>query len=103
VEGEVLHAGDLTLYPDLSLARLDEKTVPLSATEFTLLEHLVRNRGKVLTREELLQHVWQYDFGGDSNVLHVYISYLRGKLEQKSKPKKIHTVRGVGYRFGEPL
>ena len=99
---ELLKVGDLKLDLASLEVHLGENLVSLSTTEFTLLEHLMRNAGKVLSREELLEHVWQYDFNGDSNVLHVYISYLRGKLESGGRPKLIHTVRGVGYRLREP-
>jgi DNA-binding response OmpR family regulator len=90
----VLHTGSMSIV-------VEGEEMSLSATEFALLEYLMRNQGKVLTREELLEHVWQFDFGGDSNVLHVYISYLRKKLASSGLPKLIHTVRGVGYRFQE--
>ena len=99
---DILRVGELTLDPTSLEVRLGDDLVSLSTTEFTLLEHLMRHAGKVLSREELLEHVWQYDFNGDSNVLHVYISYLRGKLEGQGRPKLIQTVRGVGYRFREP-
>ena len=96
---EVLKAGHVVLETASRQALVDGETVNLSATEFVLLEYMLRNQGKVLKREELLHHVWQYDFSGDSNVLHVYISYLRKKIERESFPKVILTVRGVGYRI----
>lgn len=95
----VLRIGELTLHPGSYQVSLGEEPVALSTTEFSLLEYLMRNADRVLSREELLEHVWQYDFNGDSNVLHVYISYLRGKLEGPGRSKLIHTVRGVGYRI----
>jgi DNA-binding response OmpR family regulator len=77
-------------------------SIALSATEFTLLEYLMRNAGRVLTRSMLLEHVWQYDFGGNDNVLDVYISYLRRKIDRGYTPALIHTVRGVGYMVSGP-
>ena len=59
----------------------------------------MRNRGRVMTRASLLEQVWDYDFAGQDNVLEVYISYLRGKLDKGQPTKLIHTVRGVGYRM----
>ena len=96
-----LKSGALALHTGSMKVVVADQPVSLSATEFALLEHLMRHQGKVLTREELLEHVWQFDFGGDSNVLHVYISYLRKKLADRGLPNIIHTVRGVGYRLQE--
>ena len=72
------------------------QSVQLSPTEYSLLEYLLSNSGRVLSRAQLLDHVWQYDFGGDSSVVDTYISYLRRKVDQ-SEPKLIHTIRGVGF------
>ncbi|MEI8282990.1 MAG: winged helix-turn-helix domain-containing protein, partial [Armatimonadota bacterium] len=71
-----------------------------SSTEFTLLEYLMRNAGRVLTRSMLLQHVWRYDFDGSDNVLDVYISYLRKKIDRDRPKSLIRTERGTGYRLG---
>jgi len=98
---EELTLGSLVLHTSSMQVTVEGKEVSLSATEFALLEYLMRHQGKVLTREELLEHVWQFDFGGDSNVLHVYISYLRKKLASRGLTKIIHTARGVGYRLQE--
>lgn len=96
----VLRVADLTLDPASRRAVRAGKTIALSATEYTLLEYLMRNVDRVLTRSMILEHVWQYDFGGSDNVLDVYISYLRGKIDRGRKPTLIHTVRGVGFRMG---
>lgn len=72
------------------------QTVELSPTEYKLLHYLMSNVGRVLSRSQLLDHVWQYDFGGDSSVVDTYVSYLRKKVDQTS-PKLIHTIRGVGF------
>lgn len=95
-----LTVGDLTLDTMNRQAERGGRDIPLSSTEFRLLEHLMRNTGKTITRSALLDHVWQYDFGGNDNVLDVYISYLRGKVDKGRAVALIHTVRGVGYRIG---
>lgn len=94
-----LQVGDLVLDPASRLAARAGRKIHLSATEFALLEYLMRNQGRVLTRSMILEHVWQYDFDGNDNILDVYISYLRSKVERGQGPKLIHTVRGMGYRI----
>ena len=74
--------------------------VALSSTEFELLAHLLRNRGRVVTREEILSAVWGYQHDPATNIVDVYIGYLRRKLRRPDSPAPIHTVRSVGYRFG---
>ena len=96
----VLRVADLTLDPASRRALRAGKTISLSATEYALLEYLMRNVDRVLTRSMILEHVWQYDFGGSDNVLDVYISDLRGKIDRGQSPTLIHTVRGVGFRLG---
>ncbi len=95
----VLSVGDLSLDPAARQIIRAGKTVYLSATEYKLLEYLMRNAGRVVTRSMILDHVWQYDFDGNDNVLDVYINYLRNKLGRHNKTPLIHTVRGVGYRM----
>lgn len=95
----VLEIGDLTLDPASRKAARAGKPIILSATEYALLEYLMRNAGRVLTRSMILEHVWQYDFDGNDNVLDVYISYLRGKIDKGHAQTLIHTVRGVGYQI----
>jgi two-component system, OmpR family, response regulator len=75
--------------------------VELTATEYRLLRYLMLNPRRVLTRSQLLEHVWEYDFGGDARVLETYVSYLRKKLDVYGPPL-IHTVRGVGYALRQP-
>lgn len=94
-----LHVGDLTLDPYTRHATRAGKQISLSATEYTLLELLMRNAGYVLSRAAILEHVWQYNFDGNDNVLDVYISYLRAKIDKNFDRPLIHTVRGVGYRM----
>ncbi len=101
----VLTVRDLTLDPATRVAQRGGKVFNFSATEFSLLEYLMRNAGRVLTRSIILEHVWQYDFGGQDNVLDVYISYVRNKIDKGFDSPLIHTVRGVGFVLedrGEP-
>lgn len=92
----VLRCADLVLDTEAHRVTRADHIVELSPTEYKLLEHLLSNSGRVLTRAQLLDHVWDYDFGGDSSVVDTYISYLRRKLDHV-EPKLIHTVRGVGF------
>lgn len=77
------------------------KLVELSAKEFSMLEYLMRNQGRVLSREQIEQHVWDFDYEGGSNMVDVYIRYLRKKLDEGHGKKLIHTVRGAGYVMRE--
>ena len=95
VESTVLRAGEIVLDLRTRRASTEGRTVDLTAREFTMLEVLIRHAGQVLSREQLLSHVWGYDYDPGSNVVDVYIGYLRRKLG----PGLIHTARGVGYRL----
>ena len=77
------------------------KAVELSAKEFAVLEYLMRHQGQVLSREQIEQHVWDFDYEGGSNMVDVYIRYLRRKLDEGHEKKLIHTVRGAGYVMRE--
>jgi len=88
---------DLTLDTSTRQAFRNDRTIDLTAKEYDLLELFLRHPHQVLTRELIFDRVWGYDFGGESNVLDVYIRYLRQKLEDKGEARLIHTVRGVGY------
>jgi two-component system response regulator MprA len=92
---------DVTLDPVTREARRGEELLTLTVTEFNLLHLLLRHPCQVLERAQILSDVWGYDFGGDDNVLEVYIGYLRKKLEANGRPRLIHTVRGVGYVLKE--
>ena len=94
----MLEVGDLRLDPATRMAMRAGKSIHLSATEYSLLEFLMRNVGKTMPRSVILDHVWQYDFSGHDNVLDVYIGYLRNKIDKGYAPL-IHTARGVGYRM----
>jgi two-component system OmpR family response regulator len=93
--------GDLELDEDTREVSRGGRPIELTATEFRLLRYLMLNPRRVLTRSQLLDHVWQYDFGGDARVLETYISYLRKKVDIE-EPPLIHTVRGVGYALRLP-
>ncbi|MBX7212762.1 MAG: response regulator transcription factor [Thermoflexales bacterium] len=98
---EILKFTDLQLDTGTRLARRIERQFELTAKEYDLLEYLMRNPRQVLTREQILDRVWGYDFGGESNVLEVYIRYLRQKTEAGGESRIIHTVRSVGYVMRE--
>ena len=92
-----LHLKNLVLHPSRYEAQVDGQLVELTKKEYDLLEYLVRNKHVVLDREHILQEVWGYEYMGDTNVVDVYIRYLRSKLDERFGEKYIHTVRGVGY------
>jgi two-component system OmpR family response regulator len=92
---------DIELDEDAHEVSRAGNNVELTATEYRLLRYLMLNPRRVLTRTQLLEHVWEYDFGGDARVLETYVSYLRKKLDIYGPPL-IHTVRGVGYALRQP-
>jgi two-component system, OmpR family, response regulator MprA len=98
---EALSYVDLSLNPATREVRRGERSIELTKTEFSLLEHLMRHPRLVLTRSQLFEAVWGYDFGPRSNSLEVYIGYLRRKTEEGGEPRLIQTVRGVGYSLRE--
>lgn len=97
----VLQAADLQLDPSRRLVSRGDRTVELTSREFSLLEYLMRRKGIVVTRRMILDHVWDMDYDGGSNLVEVYINYLRRKVDQGFEPKLIRTVRGVGYVLRE--
>jgi two-component system OmpR family response regulator len=99
--GNRLVLGDLEMDDDAHEVRRAGRLIELTATEYRLLRYLLANARRVLTRAQLLDHVWNYDFGGDAGVLETYISYLRKKVDF-TEPRLIHTVRGVGYVLRPP-
>ncbi len=99
--GQVLAYADLGLDTATRLARRGQRQIELSTTEYKLLHLFLQHPGQVLTRDIIMERVWGYDFGGDSNVLEVYIRYLRSKLEAGREKRLIHTVRGAGYVLRE--
>ena len=98
---DVLVFGDLRLDTGTHQAFRGERQVVLTAKEYELLELFLRNPRQVLTREVIFDRVWGYDFGGESNIIEVYVRYLRQKTEAGSEPRVLHTVRGVGYVLRE--
>lgn len=97
-----LELGGLTLDPARHLAAAGGVELPLTSREFTLLEYLARNADRVLTKGQILDHVWDPDFDGDDNVVEVYVSRLRRKLAASPAGVAIRTVHGVGYRLSGP-
>ena len=94
----VLAVGDLTLDPATRRCRRGLDDIELTAREFSVLEYLMRNAGDVVSKRELLDHVWDYDFEGDPNIVEVYIRYLRNKVDRPFARNSIETIRGFGYR-----
>ena len=100
-DSDKLTVRELSLFPARHAAQLSGQYIDLTKKEYALLEYLVRNKRAVLSRDQILQEVWGYDYMGDTNVVDVYISYLRSKIDEPSGEKYIHTVRGVGYVIKE--
>ena len=98
---EVLRFADLTLDTGTRQAFRNERAIDLTAKEYELLELFMRHPRQVLTREVIFDRVWGYDFGGESNIIEVYVRYLRQKTEAAGEPRLVHTVRGVGYVLRE--
>ena len=97
MNGDSYRVGDLVLYPHTYEVEVAGEPVQLTRREYDLLEFLMRNKRTVLTRDQILEQVWGYDYTGDTNVVDVYIRYLRAKLDDRFQKKYIYTVRGVGY------
>jgi DNA-binding response OmpR family regulator len=100
-ETDVLQFGDLKLNTSTREVYRGDRAIELTAKEFELLRYLLNHPRQVLTRDQILERVWGYDFMGDSNIIEVYIRYLRLKLEDQGEPRLIQTVRGVGYVLRE--
>jgi two-component system response regulator MprA len=98
---DTLRYADIELDPAGHTVHRGGRLVELTRTEFLLLELLLNHPRQVLTRTQIFEHVWGYDFGPSSNSLEVYVGYLRRKLEAGAQPRVIHTVRGVGYVLRE--
>lgn len=93
----LLQIADVVLDPASRTVKRGGETIPLTNREFSLLEYFLRNPGRVLTRTMIAEHVWDYSFDTDTNVIDVYVNYLRKKIDAHREPKLLHTVRGVGY------
>jgi two-component system OmpR family response regulator len=98
-EVETLNFKDLAMEEDAHRVRRGDRLIDLSPTEFALLRYFLMNPERVLSKGQILDHVWHYDFGGDGNVVDTYVSYLRKKLQD---PRLIQTIRGVGYVLRDP-
>lgn len=97
----ILRCDDLVLDDDAHRVTKAGAEVALSPTEFNLLRYLLQNQGRVLSKAQILDHVWDFDFGGDGGIVETYIGYLRRKVD-RGDPKLIHTIRGVGYTLRLP-
>ncbi|MFJ7727192.1 winged helix-turn-helix domain-containing protein [Neobacillus sp. NPDC097160] len=98
-----IEIGQLTIYPEKYEAYFSKNQLELTLKEFELLHYLAQNKGRVLTRDQLLSSVWNYDFAGDTRIVDVHISHLREKIEEDTrKPAYIKTIRGLGYKLEEP-
>ncbi|MDE3839877.1 DNA-binding response regulator [Bacillus methanolicus] len=103
IENGFIKIADLKIYPDQYEAFFAEELLELTPKEFELLLYLAKHKGRVLTRDQLLSAVWNYDFAGDTRIVDVHISHLREKIEQNTKkPVYIKTIRGLGYKLEEP-
>ncbi|AQX56233.1 response regulator transcription factor [Priestia flexa] len=100
-ENPLLQIGDLTVDEKTRMVTREKNTIELTPREFDLLIYLLKNQNQVLSREQLLTNVWGFDYYGDTNVVDVYIRYLRKKLDAPYSTPYLHTVRGVGYMLKE--
>ena len=101
VPTDAVRFADVTLNPRTRQVYREKEEIQLTAKEFDLLELFMRHPNQVLTRELIYEHIWNYDFGGESNIIEVYVRYLRTKLEANGASRLIQTVRGVGYALRE--
>jgi DNA-binding response OmpR family regulator len=97
----MLRVGDLELNRVERIVKRAGKAIELTPKEFSLLEYLMRNVGRCVTRAMIIEHVWNLSFDTMTNVVDVYINYLRKKVDQGFEQRLIHTVRGVGYQIGD--
>ena len=97
----VLKVADLVLDPSSRQVFRGDDRIELTSKEFAILEYFIRNSGRVLTRTMIIDHVWDYDFDADTNVVDVYVNYLRKKIDAHYQPKLLHTIRGTGYVLRE--
>ena len=95
----VLRVDGLALHPVTRQVHRDSRPIALSAKEYALLDYLMRNAGRTVSRAMIAEHVWNFDFDSGTNIVDVYINYLRNKIDRGHKQKLIHTDRGVGYRI----
>lgn len=98
---EILRVADLEIHLDKKVAVRSGKIIDLTAREFALLEYLIRNRGRVLSKMDIAENVWDLNFDSGTNIIEVYINYLRKKIDKDYEPKLIHTKSGLGYVLRE--
>ena len=94
---ELYRLGDLSVDTQSHIVKRGEREIALTGKEYALLEYLMINKNKILPREKILNHVWGYDYEGGTNIVDVYMNYLRNKLDIEGSQKLLHTVRGIGY------
>ncbi|WP_100012049.1 response regulator transcription factor [Lentibacillus sediminis] len=100
---KTLQVGELTIYPERYEAEMNRQVITFTRKEFELLYYLAKHKGKVISRDQLLSGIWDYDFVGDTRIVDVHISHLREKIEPSTRnPSYIITVRGLGYKLEEP-
>lgn len=100
---KTLRVGELTIYPERYEAEMNQQVITFTRKEFELLYYLAKHKGKVISRDQLLSGIWDYDFVGDTRIVDVHISHLREKIEPSTRnPSYIITVRGLGYKLEEP-
>lgn len=97
----ILTLSDLSMDILTRKVQRDSKVIDLTAKEYAILEYMLRNKEKILTRSQIADHVWNYSFDSGTNIVDVYIRYLRGKIDDSCEKKLIHTIRGVGYVLKE--
>ena len=97
----IISVADLSLDCSTQIVKRGDREISLSAKEYALLEYLMRNAGIILSREKIENHIWNFDYEGGTNVVDVYIRYLRKKIDEGANVKLIHTVRGRGYVLRE--
>lgn len=97
ISKNLLRVDNLVIDTDLRVVKIDDSVIDLTKTEYDLLVYLMQNKNLVLSREQILNTVWGYEYIGETNVVDVYIRYLRSKLDEQYNKKYIHTIRGVGY------
>ncbi|MFB1080447.1 response regulator transcription factor [Jeotgalibacillus sp. JSM ZJ347] len=103
IEEDFIELGEVKVFPEQYEAYYKGEQIDLTPKEFELLVYLIENKGRVLTRDQLLQTVWNYDFAGDTRIVDVHISHLREKIEENTKkPVYIKTIRGLGYKMEKP-
>ncbi|MGY0693098.1 response regulator transcription factor [Virgibacillus sp. FSP13] len=99
-----IRIGDLTIFPERYEAEMHDRVLTFTRKEFELLHYLSNHKGQVLSRDQLLSAVWNYDYAGDTRIVDVHVSHLREKIEPNTKrPRYLKTVRGLGYKMEEPI